>query len=63
MQQVMVTKWAKTFDLVNLKHDADKLDIDKLKNVPINWNNLNSKVDKLDVDRSGSFPVDFKWFK
>ena len=36
MQQVIATKLAKTFDLVNLKYDADKLDIDKLKNVPIN---------------------------
>ena len=63
MQQVLATKWAKTFDLINLGDDADKLDIDKLKNVPINWKKLNSKVDKLDLDRSVSVPVDFKWFK
>ena len=31
MKQVLATKWAKTFDLVDLKYDADKLDIDKLK--------------------------------
>ena len=27
------------------------MDIDKLKNVPINLSNLKSKVDKLDVDK------------
>ena len=38
---------AKKTDLANLKSDVDKLDIDKLKNVPTNLNNLKSKVDKL----------------
>ena len=37
-------------DLANLKSDVDKLDIDKLKNVPSDLNNLKSKVDKLNVD-------------
>ena len=32
-------------DLANLKSDVDKLDIDELKNVPSNLNNLKSKVD------------------
>ena len=41
----------KKTDLTNLKSDVDKLDIDKLKNVPGNWSNLKSKVDKLDVDK------------
>ena len=36
-------------DLVNLKSDVDKLNIDKLKNVPNNLSNLKSKADKLDV--------------
>ena len=43
--------FAKKTDLVNLKSDVDKLDIDKPKNVPINLNNLKSKLDKLDVDK------------
>ena len=30
-----------------LKSDVDKLDVDKLKNVPVNSNNFTSKVDKL----------------
>ena len=41
----------KKTDLANLKSDVDKLDIDKLKNVPTNLNNLKSKVDKLDVEK------------
>ena len=32
-------------DLANLKPDVDKLDIDKLKDVPNNLSNLKSKVD------------------
>ena len=35
--------------MANLKSNADKLNIDKLKNVTSNLNNLKSKVDKLDV--------------
>ena len=49
------SKFAKKFDLVNLKSNVDKLDIDKLKNVPTNFNKLKSKVDQLDVD--GLVPV------
>ena len=35
----------------------DKLDIDKLKNVPSNSSNLKSKVDKLDVDKLVLVPI------
>ena len=41
----------KKTDLVHLKSDVDKLDIDKLKNVPSGLNNLKSKIDKLDFDK------------
>ena len=41
----------KKFHLVILKSNVDKLDIDKLKNVPTNLRNFKSKVDKLDVDK------------
>ena len=50
--------FAKKPDLANLKSDVDKLDIDKLKNVPTNLSNLKSKVDKLDVDKFVPVPVD-----
>ena len=36
----------------------DKLDIDKLKNVPTNLKNLKSKVNKLDVHKLAPVPVD-----
>ena len=45
-------------DLVSLKGEVDKLDVDKLKNVPTNLSNLKSKVDKLDIDKLAIFPVD-----
>ena len=47
---VDTSKFAKKVDLASLKYSLDKLDIDKLKNIPINLINLKSKVDKLDVD-------------
>ena len=50
--------FAKTTDLANLKSDVDKLDIDKLKNVPSGLNNLKSKVDKLDKGKLETTPVD-----
>ena len=45
------------FDLEYLKSDVDKLNIDKLRNVPNNLSNLKSKVDKL-VGKFESTPVD-----
>ena len=66
MQQVFIHQnLLKKTDLASLKSNVDKLDIDKLKNVPSNSNNLKSKVAKLDVDKlvsdfdkSVPFPVD-----
>ena len=52
------SKFAKKFDLSNLKSNVDKLDIDKLKNVPTNLSNLKSKKDKLDVDKLVPVPID-----
>ena len=50
--------FAKKVDLPSLKSDADKLDIDRLKNLPTNLNNLKGKVDKLNVDKLVPVPVD-----
>ena len=55
---VDTSKLAKKFDLVDLKSNVNKLDIDKLKNVPSHLSNLKSKVDKLDVDKLAPVPVD-----
>ena len=53
------SSFAKKVDLSNLKSNVDKLDIDKLKNVPANnLSNLKSKVDKLDVDKLVPVPTD-----
>ena len=43
---VDASNFAKKNDLANLESDVDKLDIDKLENVPSNLSNLKSKVDK-----------------
>ena len=37
-------------NLASLKSNIDKLDIDKLKNVPTNLSSLKIKVEQLDVD-------------
>ena len=55
---VDTSKFAKKVDLVNLKSNVDKLDIDKLKNVPTNLSNLKSKTVKLDDDKLVPVPVD-----
>ena len=52
------SKFAKKVDLANFKSNVDKLDIDQLKNIPINLSNLKSKVDKLDGDKLVNVPVD-----
>ena len=50
MQMVLILQiFAKKADLGNTKSDADKLDFDKLKNVPSSLSSLKSKVDKLDI--------------
>ena len=48
---VDTSDFANKTDLANLKSDADKLDFEKLKNVPSNLSALKSKVDKLDIGK------------
>ena len=55
---VYTSKFAKKIDWASLKSNVDKLDIDKLKNVPTNLNNLEIKLDKLGVDKLVPVPVD-----
>ena len=54
---VDTSKFAKRIDLASLISDVDKLDIDKLKSVPIGLNSLKSKVNKLVVDELVPIPV------
>ena len=60
MQQVLLIHQflLERTDLANLKSDADKLYIDKLKTVPNNLSNLKSKVDELDVHKLATVSVD-----
>ena len=51
------SNFARKTDLAHLKSDVDKLDIDKLKNVPSNLSNLKNKVEKLDADKLVPVPV------
>ena len=43
-----------------MKTEGDKLDINKLVNVPTSLNNLKTKVDDLDVGKLKTVPVDLK---
>ena len=47
-------------DFTALKTEVDKLDINKLTNVPTSLNNLKTKVDDLDVCKMKTVPVDLK---
>ena len=55
---VGTSKFAKKVNLVSLKSEADKLDIDKLEQVPTGLNSLKSRVDQLNVDKLVPVPVD-----
>ena len=52
------SKLAAKSALASLKAEADKLDIDKLKNGPTNLRNLKRKVDKLDIGTLATVTVD-----
>ena len=43
-----------------MKAEVDKLNINKLVNVPTSLNNLKTKVDDLDVGKLKTVPVDLK---
>ena len=47
-------------DFIALKAEVDKLDINKLTNVPTSLNNLQTKVDDLDVGKLKTVLVDLK---
>ena len=46
-----------------LKAEVDKLDFNKLVNVPTSLNNLITKLDDLDVGKLKTVPVDLKKIK
>ena len=50
-------------DFIALKGEDDKLNINKLVNVPTTLNNLKTKVDDLDVGKLKVVPIDLKKIK
>ena len=46
-----------------MKAEFDKLDINKLTNVPTSRNNVKTNVDGLDIDKLKTVPVDLKKIK
>ena len=56
---LIIQIFAKKADLDDIKSDADKLDFDKLKNVPSSLSSLKSKVDKLDIWKLETTPVNW----
>ena len=55
---VHTSKFARNFDLANLKSNGDKIGIDKFKNVPTNLSNIKRKADKFDVHKLVTVPND-----
>ena len=46
--------------MVGLKSDVDKIDIDRVKNVPTCLNNLKTDVDKLILTKLWTIPINLK---
>ena len=55
---VVTSDLASRKNSISLKAEADKLDINKLVNVPTSLNNFFKKVDDLDVGKLNTFSVD-----
>ena len=58
--EVDTSDWAAKNDFIALKAEVDKLDINKLVNVPTSLNNLKTKVDELDFIKSKTVSLDLK---
>ena len=58
ISHIDTSSFALKSNLASLKIEVDKLDIDKLKNIPTNLSNLKNKVDKLDINKLAPVPVD-----
>ena len=48
--RIDTSKLAAKSDIVSLKAEVNRLDIDQLKSVPTNLSSLKSKVDKFDIE-------------
>ena len=56
---IYTSSFPKKVDLANLASNVDKLDIDKLKNVPTTLSNLKSKIDKLNDNEATKTALNF----
>ena len=50
----------KKVELIRLKNDIDKLDIDKSKTVPNRFNNIKADVFRLDITKLETIPINLK---
>ena len=50
--------FGKKTGLAHSQSDVDKVDIDRIKSMPSNLNNLKTKVDKLDIGKLKTTPAD-----
>ena len=57
-RDIDTSKFGKKVDLVSLKSEVEKLDIDKLEKLGKVPTGLNSLVDKLNIDKLVPVPVD-----
>ena len=57
---VTTSKLAVKSDLIPLKAEVDKLDINKVVSFPASLNNLKTKVDDLDVGKLKTVPTELK---
>ena len=52
--------WATKKDIIALKAEVDKLDINKLTNFTTSLTNLKTKLDNLDLGKLKTIPMDLK---
>ena len=63
LQTLIHLTWVLKRNFIALKAEVDKLDINKLVNVPTGLNTLKTKVDYLDVNKLKTVPIDLKKIK
>ena len=60
LQELDISDLAAEKDFIALKAEVDKLDINKLVNVPTSLSNLKTEIDDLDVGKLKTVPLDLR---
>ena len=60
LQALIYLIYLRKRDFIALKAEVDKLNINKVTNIPTSLNNLEAKVDDLNVDKLQTVPADLK---